>query len=311
MKAWLARRDFRKLAIVTAVLTFVQLIMGGVVHGTGSSLACPDWPLCFGEVFPEMVGGVLYEHSHRYMGTLLGILSIGLLLVAWAQAAAQPIRLRLGWLTFVAVCVQGVLGGLTVIFKLPTLVSTAHLALSMAFFLLLILLVHRESDRPAAPTSVTLHRWIKISTVAVYLQIVLGALVRHTGAGTACYTDLPLCRGTLWPAQAIAQAHMLHRIVGVVAGALVMVVAVLVFRAAASPAVRRLAAAAPFLVLVQVTLGVLSVATLLGLAPVTAHLAVGALLLANLWLLWLGTRPVRLVTSAATADVTTRRAVIS
>jgi heme A synthase len=283
---------------VLAALTLAQIVLGGVVHGTGSSLACPDWPLCFGEVFPDMVGGVLYEHSHRLLGTLIGVVTLVVLLTAAATRREHPTRWRLAQLLFVAVVVQGVLGGLTVIFKLPTLVSTAHLALSMAFLMLVVMMAfrawpaRRAAEPPAPPLSAGLHRWLGITTLAVYCQIVLGGLVRHTGAGVACLTDIPLCQGVLWPTwHATAQVHMLHRMVGVVVGLLVLVVSVRTFHVSARDGrARLLAAGAAMLVLVQVTLGVLSVVTLLGLVPVTAHLGVGALLLADLFLLWLGTR---------------------
>lgn len=293
-----SRFTFHRVATTTAVLTFIDLLMGGIVHGTGSSLACPDWPLCFGEVFPRMVGGVLFEHSHRLMGVVLGCLAIALVVLGQRTRRARLADAFLSRLILVVVCLQGVLGGLTVLFKLPTLVSTAHLALSMAFLLLLVYTSYRTrpTTTAAAPAVIpaALRRWLVIATGAVYAQIVLGALVRHTGAALACLDEIPLCRGQVWPTwHATAQVHMLHRLVAVLATLLVLGVAFALFRAAEGHrTTRRLAAAAPFLVLVQVLLGVLSVVSLLGVWQVTAHLGVGALLLADLWLLCLATRPV-------------------
>jgi len=283
-----------RFAVLTAAVTFILLLVGGIVHGTGSSLACPDWPLCHGSLFPEMTGGVEFEHSHRILGIGVGLLTIALLIFCSINYKRDRRLPMLGGLALVAVCVQGLLGGLTVIYELPTLVSWAHLSLSMAFFSLLIYIAVRSAP-VATGTAIParLRSWIGVATGAVYLQVVLGGLVRHTGAGLACL-DVPFCNGDLWQStwHVTAKLQMVHRFAGAVVGILVIAVAIQTWRAArGSRAVRTLALAAPILVLIQITLGVVSVSSMLGLYEVTAHLGGGALLLANTWILYLVTRP--------------------
>ncbi|MEW6778232.1 MAG: COX15/CtaA family protein, partial [Bdellovibrionota bacterium] len=126
----------RVLATTTACLTFFLLLVGGIVHGTGSSLACPDWPTCYGTFFPEMKGGVFFEHSHRLVASLVGLLTIGIVVMVHRQRREKRLR-RLSWAALGLVIFQGILGGITVIYKLPAAVSSAHLATSMIFFSLL------------------------------------------------------------------------------------------------------------------------------------------------------------------------------
>ena len=284
-----------RFAALTAAVTFILLIIGGIVHGTGSSLACPDWPLCHGSLFPEMTGGVEFEHSHRILGMGVGLLTIAVLAFCVANRKSDRGLPALGGVALAAVIVQGVLGGLTVIYKLPTLVSWAHLSLSMAFFSLLIYIAVRSRRSPDGATAIAprTRLWIGVATAAVYLQIVLGGLVRHTGAGLACL-DVPFCNGDVWQStwHATAKLQMVHRFFGALVGVLVIAAAVKAFRAArGARRVRALALAAPALVLIQITLGLLSVTSMLGLFEVTAHLGGGALLLANMWILFLVTRP--------------------
>lgn len=286
----------QRLAVAAAALTFVLLLVGGLVHGTGSSLACPDWPLCFGEVFPRMRGGVLFEHSHRLFAAGVGVLTLLIAVLAVRERASDPALGRLGPLVVLMVVLQGVLGGVTVLYRLPTLVSTAHLALSMLFFMTLTYLAWRARPEALArtPLPFATRRWVGFALAAVYAQIVLGALVRHTGAGLACGSELPLCGGGLvWQGlSSIARIQVLHRGAALAVAVLVALASIRILRRVpARGPVRRLAALAPLLLAVQVALGLLSVQSLLGLWQVTAHLGVGALLLADLWLLWLATGP--------------------
>jgi heme A synthase len=293
-----------RFAIATAAVTWVLLLVGGLVHGTGSSLACPDWPLCHGQFFPEMTRGVEYEHSHRLVAGAVATMTVILGVALYRDARYRALR-PLAIAAPIMVLAQAVLGGITVLLRLPKAVTLSHLTLSMCFFSVLILIAVRTAPSrsasapsgqgidPAAPESAALLRTrplIGASIVAILGQIFLGGLVRHSMAGLACIT-FPLCFGHFWPPESSSvyseRVHMLHRFGAVIVTVLVFASAILVARRALQGSrVRTLAVAAPVLVIVQATLGVLSVTSLLHLPTVTAHLGVGALLLASMVALW-------------------------
>src|SRR5438309_2485084 len=112
---------------------------------------------------------------------------------------------------------QGLLGGLTVLYRLPTLVLVMHLGTSMLFLSLMVVLSVNQASTTTVPRGLL---WL--TAAAVYVQILLGATVRHTGAGLVC-TDLPWCRGALWPAgvHPMVHLHMAHRAFAFVVLALV------------------------------------------------------------------------------------------
>jgi heme A synthase len=275
-----------RLAIATAIATFVLLIVGSLVHGTGSSLACPDWPLCYGTFFPKMENGVEFEHSHRLVATTVGAMTVVLAVLLLLRGDRGLKMLGVG--AALLVIFQGILGGITVLYKLPRAISIAHLATSMCFFSLTLVIALRTAPLlPAVPPAVTrLRRSIGVAWCAVLLQIVLGGLVRHTASGLACL-DVPLCNGSWWPALAPEQVQMVHRFGAVVAGAVAIAASLRVFRAAAGVGWLRVLSVVPVvLVVVQIGLGVASVLSLLNLAIITTHLAVGAALLGSFVILW-------------------------
>jgi len=278
-------------AIFTVFVTFVLLLAGGLVHATGSSLACPDWPLCFGEVFPKMQGGVLYEHGHRLMASLVAFLTFGLALWLWRNDQGDRPMRYLGLGAFILVLMQAGLGGLTVIFRLPLFVSATHLSVAMFFFGLLVYLTCRICYGPALHAAAEHSRsWLMVALITVYIQVVLGALVRHTGAGLACNVDIFLCDGAWWPANGPGLLHMLHRLWGFVVGAAVCKAAWDAYRLGSQyrcPRIQMLSLAAVALLLVQIVLGFLTLVTYIAVSFVTAHLGGAALLLMALLILFL------------------------
>jgi heme a synthase len=174
-----------RLAITTVAATFVLILFGGLVTNTGAALAVPDWPTTFGHTmffypWSEMVGGIFYEHSHRLLGALVGLLTLALAAALWRHGG----RLRaLGLVMVVAVIVQGVLGGLRVVLLKETL-AIVHGSLAQAFFALAVvvaLLTSASHRLPVQGFDPMLRRLTLAAAAVVYVQIVLGALLTHAG----------------------------------------------------------------------------------------------------------------------------------
>ncbi len=283
-----------RLSLATVASTFILLLAGGLVHATDSGLACPDWPTCYGSLMPEMKGGVAIEHSHRLIATFVGLLTIALAVSIHRTHRGRRGLVRLGWGALALVIFQGVLGGMTVIFKLPTVVSSSHLATSMIYLAVIITLAHQlrpDPPTPQSPTAPSLatRRWTSLAAVAVYLQIVLGAVVRHTNVGLAC-SDVPLCKGALWlvGADPRIQLHMAHRVGALVVSAVVLMTAVHVLRSGPDDnAGRALACGLAGMTALQIGLGLASVHSGLEVFTVTAHLGLGAALWGGSVALWL------------------------
>ena len=280
-----------RLAKLAAAATFVLLVIGGTVNPTGSSLACPEPTLvCHGQLFPPMVGGVLYEHGHRLAAMTVGLLQIALTFVLLRRGMK-----RLGWILLGLVIAQGALGAITVGYKLPWFVSTGHLLLGMSYFATLIYTAFRTRPEPTAAEREEharlraelggARRWIAVASGAVFVQLLIGALVRHLGAAMVCL-GMPSCTrsGDWWPEAGVQDLHMIHRGFGVVVAIVTTAAAVAVYRRARSwPALRLLALIAPALVMAQLVLGIYTVLTLRAVPLAVGHFA-GA---ASLWALWM------------------------
>jgi heme a synthase len=274
-----------------AACVFLLLIAGALVTSTQSGLAVPDWPLSYGKVMPPMVGGILYEHGHRLVAagvsTLVG-LELGALL--FLLKGRKTLK-RLAAAAFAAILLQALLGGLTVLFLLPPAISSAHAALAEIVFALtaVVALMCSKTWKGLTEESpkISLNgeearkalRWTVLAAGAVFIQIVLGAVMRHTGAGLAI-PDFPTSFGGLFPTlEEISRPgvpiHLAHRL-----GALAVVVFVLLAAKALS------GLEAPFATLGAAWAGLVSLQAFLGASsiwsgkavPLTvAHLGVGAL----------------------------------
>ena len=298
-----------------AACVFLLLIAGALVTSTQSGLAVPDWPLSYGKVMPPMVGGILYEHGHRLVAaavsTLVGLELGALLFLLKGRKTVKVLAAA----AFVAILLQALLGGLTVLFLLPPAVSSAHAALAEIVFALTAVvalmcsntwkteiagrggfrLPFKEipsSSLSSLPLEENLRislkgeearsafRWAVPATTAVFVQIVLGAVMRHTGAGLAI-PDFPTSFGGLLPtfeelSRPGVPIHLAHRF-----GAIVVVVLVFLAARALStlpgPVFPTVGAAWAGLVCMQAFLGASSIWSAKAVPLTVAHLAVGAL----------------------------------
>ena len=279
---WLTR--YARLLVVA---TLFLVAAGGMVTSTGSGLAVPDWPTTYGYSmfsFPlaKMVGGIFYEHGHRLIATTVGMLTIGLVIWLWRVEPRRWVR-RLGLAALGVVVLQGLLGGITVLLFLPDAISISHAGLAQVFFCLTIAIAVVVSPTWRVPASPLvddrrLQRRVVHLAGLVYLQILIGATMRHTGAGLAI-PDFPLAFGGLLPPAWTGPiaVHFAHRV-----GALVVTVSVLMTAAyihrvhGERQELVRPAWLLVLLVSIQVSLGALVILT--GRQPVinTLHVAIGA-----------------------------------
>ena len=198
-----------RFAVITAVSTFLLIFLGGLVTSTGSGLSVPDWPTTYGEnmfTYPidKWVGGIKYEHGHRLFASFVGLLT--LILAVWLGIKEKRKWVRVLGLTALGLVVaQGILGGITVIFLLPTSVSVAHGMTAQIFFCIISSIALFTSQWWFRQETIENHA-IKRHTVFaltasafVFLQLLFGAILRHTYSGLAV-PDFPLAYGQLFPA---------------------------------------------------------------------------------------------------------------
>jgi cytochrome c oxidase assembly protein subunit 15 len=257
----------RAYALVVAAATFFLIIAGGLVTSTGSGLAVPDWPLSFGQFFPKMEGGVFYEHGHRMIAAFVGLLTV-ILAIAMGVSRADAGLKKACYIAVGLVILQGVLGGVTVLLQLPTLVSVLHACLGQSFFTTIVCIAVLANTRAGVASPADPAQARKILRLAmmvagfIFLQLVLGAIYRHSGK--------------------MLHAHML--------GAFIVVVHVILLARRTVGAnvpgwMRNLAYGLSALVALQVLLGLHAWRMPL-VAVTTAHVASGALLLAGSTVFW-------------------------
>jgi heme a synthase len=273
-------RGLHRLAMILAAWTFLLIIAGALVTSNDAGLSVPDWPTSFGSWYkiPKLVGGVKFEHTHRMIAQVAGLLTIVMAIWTWRTEKRRWLRV-LGFAALGTVIAQGVLGGITVLFYLPPPVSSGHAALAQTFFCIAVVMavftgrkwveeqprVEFDQRRPSLFTLTLL------SIFVLYVQLILGAMFRHHGL-------------SWWP-------HVAHAVVVSFVLAWTAVRALSVY--SNIEAVRRPAILMLSLVIAQLCLGFAAFLTRVAwgrdavqpefpmVISTVAHVAVGALLLAT------------------------------
>ena len=265
-----------RFSVLLAICTLLLVAAGASVTSKEAGLSVPDWPLSYGKVMPPMQGGVLFEHGHRMIATTVGFLTVVFAIWVWRVDKRAWMR----WLSLIAVAaviLQGVLGGLTVLFLLPKFVSIGHACLAQLFFSTTVAMaVFTSRSWLESPTKFvedsgwpSLRSLVFSVPILILVQLALGAAFRHKATGV-----IP------------------HIVGAMVVTAVILIVSIFVLtQAAAHAALRQSALALLFIVFVQVFLGIAAYMARLAIANAletplpmvlftVAHVAVGALTLA-------------------------------
>jgi cytochrome c oxidase assembly protein subunit 15 len=280
-------RSLTHLASGLVVVTWGLLVFGASVRVHGAGLACPDWPLCFGEVVPTLNFEVGLEWGHRVLAGLISLGFVGLVGGIAAARASLPRRIPvLAALGAIALTVQIILGGLTVLELLAEWTVTSHLLTGNTFCLLLLVLALalREVDNPVnrAAAGTGERALVVLLALVVPAQLALGGLVSSSHAGLVCGT-WPACNGDVWfpTFSGLVGLQVMHRLVAYVLVLVALGVAVVVRSGRAATAARTLVG----LVVLQAVLGVANVLLYLPVEVTLAHSAgAAAVVLCTTWL---------------------------
>src|ERR1700679_3563923 len=299
----------RRLALGGPLLAFCVVVLGAWVRLTDAGLGCPDWPGCYGHVFPEgsthHFAQAVHEMVHRYFASTLGLIIASLLGFALVNRRDPDQRVVAAAVLFVVVCLQGLLGMKTVTLLLQPLIVTAHLLGGLTTLAILRWLSLAPEQRPLSRPEAGLRRFAVIGLAMLTLQIFLGGWTSTNYAAVAC-PDLPTCQHSWWPPMDYRNAfvlwrgldidyeggvlanparvaiHFTHRLGALAAGSILITLGVLIAVRAKS---RRLALAGrllTFAVALQIGIGVATVHWGVPLPLATLHNAGAAFLVISM-----------------------------
>ena len=221
-------KSIRIVAWVAAVVTYFLIALGGTVLATDSGLSCPDWPLCYGQAYYSGSYQVFLEQFHRFTAATVSVLIVLLVIgiITWARKDRMLLTMAIAAPLLLAI--QIVLGGLTVLWKLPPQIITAHLGTALAILAILITIAvlsgkpaRRDDGLPSLEHPVKTRKFAQLAitnALLVYILMLLGSYVTGSGAALAC-PGWPLCTPASWAiSNHLADINILHRVYAVFVG---------------------------------------------------------------------------------------------
>ena len=274
------------IAKITLFLLFLLLIWGNLVAGLKAGLACPDWPLCHGTVLPPFRWDIYMEYMHRVIG---GVTSLFLVILSYQRFRAYRGYLKLIPIMIVFLLIfQIVLGGIVVLLELPVDLTTFHFANAIIIFSLTLYIAFYDGEKRKPHFDIGGYKGLFfLLGLLVFIQAVLGAYVRHSGAGLAC-PDFPTCLGYWIPPRlsGIILNHFVHRALAYFITLAVIVLLACSFISEKLRIYRKELLILICLIAVQISLGVGVVQTKLNFAVTALHLSFALLILSLVLYTW-------------------------
>ena len=274
--------EFRYFALFTVLVTYGLIVLGGVVRVTDSGTACPDWPLCHGQIIPPADTKVWIEFSHRLVASIVGFLILGVAFGVWRRYREDRVMLGAAIAVVVLLGAQVLVGGLTVGTETAASVVAIHLTIALTLISCLIFIavgvqtpVKAAARRVRGITS-RMPVLVGATLVGLFALIIVGAYVSQLEAGLA-YPDWPLFDGQLTSSGSRnGDIHYAHRFLAAVVGLLMIALVVRVLRSEKNPVVLTAFAAAFALFVIEVMVGASNVWLDLATGVRILHLALAS-----------------------------------
>ncbi|OZU90194.1 hypothetical protein CIL03_03360 [Virgibacillus indicus] len=269
-----------RLAFATVILTYFLIVFGGYVASSESGMGCgPEWPLCNGEVIPELSGDTLIEFGHRVIGAVLFILTI--ILFAKVRKENNQLANKVANWMLSLLTLQLIMGAIVVFYHLPSSIITLHLLIAMIFLAMLIWF-WRYKDPSASfkhNHGIALKKHLNILITLLFITIGIGAFIKHQHYGLACgWLD---CGNTMLPGSLPELLQFIHRLLALISSLYILFIAYKAFSINYIALKSRMILAL-LVVFTQLIIGIMTIVSFISLSFAVLHLAAAALLFAIL-----------------------------
>jgi len=271
---------------IALVLLFILLVWGNLVAGLKAGLACPDWPLCHGQILPPFRWDIYVEFIHRVIG---GITSVFIIILCYQRVKSYLGAIKIiPLIVVILLLLQIVLGGIVVLMELPVNLTTYHFANAIVIFALVVYMVSYDGAKNKPTFSIAGYKGIFFFlSILIFIQAVLGAYVRHSSSGLAC-PDFPTCLGYWIPPEisGLVLNHFAHRGLAYTITIIVAILLIASYSASALEKYRSKLFLLIGLIILQILLGAGVVLTKLNFAVTALHLFLALLIFTTALYAW-------------------------